>query len=107
MKKKNLPPNPLPCGCAAMSIRDFENAFETGDYLLVPWTGHHVVHCPLHASAERMRAALEAIAAGMGNLPLLGSSGMGDEGVHGINDGKARGHFLAMYVQIARDALKP
>jgi hypothetical protein len=48
------------------------------------------------------KEALQAIAAGMGNLSL---EQIGDKGVHGINDGKQRAICLEAAVKMARDAL--
>lgn len=45
---------------------------------------------------------IEYIAAGMGNLSL---EEMGDKGVHGIRDGKARAIYLEQYVGMARAVL--
>ncbi len=46
--------NPLPCGCHI--AWDVPNG----------WLGY-IVHCPLHASAEAMRAALEPVVGEIGN----------------------------------------
>ncbi len=51
---------------------------------------------------DDLMAALKSIAAGMGNLSL---EMMGDAGVAGINDGKARAIYLESFVRIARETL--
>lgn len=51
---------------------------------------------------RRFRAALVQIARGMGNLSL---EMMGDAGVSGPNDGKARAIYLQEYVKLARETI--
>lgn len=59
MSKTPTPPNPLPCGCAVYGRQDLRNARDDGTCLIVPWTEHHVRHCPLHAAASDLLAALK------------------------------------------------
>lgn len=58
------------------------------------------------AESERKYAillqAVRTVASGMGNLSL---KDMGDSGVNGINDGRARAIYLEVYVKTCRDAL--
>lgn len=56
----------------------------------------------LIASAPDLLRVVEAVAQGMGNLPL---DQIGDAGVHGINDGKSRAIYLEGFVDMARKTL--
>lgn len=57
MRKRKFPPNPLPCGCAAMGEMDFENAVDDGHCLHVGNKNVHVVHCAKHANTDAALAA--------------------------------------------------
>jgi hypothetical protein len=57
-KAKADPPNPLPCGCGAMGRPTINWDGTRMEYL-----GTHVVHCPLHAAAPGLLAALRPFAA--------------------------------------------
>jgi hypothetical protein len=69
-KRAKTPPNPLPCGCAVYGRQDLESARDDGSCLIVPWTDHHVRHCPLHAAANDLLAACKAA---LEHLPAAGS----------------------------------
>jgi hypothetical protein len=56
----------------------------------------------LNSQIDVLLQAVKIVAAGMGNLSL---EQIGDAGVNGIRDGKARAIYLEMFVKTARDAL--
>ena len=54
--ERKLPRNPLPCGCGAKGIPDL-----ACDVTFLRYKDIHVVHCPMHAAASDLYAALEWI----------------------------------------------
>ncbi|HUX11855.1 MAG TPA: hypothetical protein VMW87_02435 [Spirochaetia bacterium] len=53
-KKTKQTPNPLPCGCGAVGIRELDHGEAREQF-----SGIHIKHCPLHAAAPKLYAALK------------------------------------------------